>query len=225
MRNTEINRLAGVMLVFGLLLSEGAFAQQNPSHNYVNTNRSSFKTRLFVSQGVEGEYGNFKLSGGSAGSGTVANSALPSSRDSIAKWQGYNFSSTVGLETLKFVQFIASHSSLNMRSVTSSLESLKGSRLSGGARLVFLAPVANLEVGGGFIATRYDYQKDLSTADFYGSGFYYTMGMNYFMTDQISVYSTAKFLSEHSVKNGGNAAVDTLSVQTTNLGLGFSIWL
>ena len=51
------------------------------------------------------------------------------------------------------------------------------------------------------------------------------MGMNYFMTDQISVYSTAKFLSEHSVKNGGNAAVDTLSVQTTNLGLGFSIWL
>jgi hypothetical protein len=206
-----------------LMWPVGLYAQ-SVSHNYVNTTRSSFKTRIFVSQGVEGEYGDFLADGKKAqDGGQLAQST--GGGGSRSKWQGYNFTSTIGIETMKFIQFHGSHSAVNMRSAKTSLEHIQGSRLSGGMRLVFLAPVANLEVGGGVIGTRYDYQKDLETSDFYGSGIYYSLGMNYFMTDQVSFFTTGKLISEHSVKGGGNADLETLTANTTNLGLGFSLWL
>lgn len=193
---------------------------QSPSHNYINTMRSSYQTHVFVSQSVEGEFGDYREEGDYKNTGTVASTGV-----SNAKWQGHNVTTTVGLEVLKFVQFTMAHSSMNLRSTRNGLEHLGGSRFSGGARLVFLAPVANLELGGGVIGTRYDYQKDLQSADFYGSGFYYSIGMNYFISERVSFFSAAKLISEHSVKNGGDSETHTITGNTTNLGLGFSLWL
>lgn len=200
------------------LIAADALAQA-VSHNYINTTRSSYKSKIFVSQAVEGEFGSTSLQTDSS------NPLIAKSGTSTAKWQGYNLTSTIGLEILKFIQFNVAHSSVNLKSVKSSLEKIGGSRLSGGARLVFLAPVANLELGGGIIGTRYDYQKDLETADFYGSGVYYSLGMNYFMNDQVSVFGVAKLIDEHSVKSGGNASTSDLVSRSTNLGFGFSLWL
>ena len=75
------------------------------------------------------------------------------------------------------------------------------------------------------IATRYDYQKDLDTSDFYGSGFYYSIGMNYFMTDRVSAFGVAKMINEHSVKGGGSSETNDIASNMTNLGFGFSLWL
>lgn len=205
-------------LLFGF--ASGAYAQ-SVSHNYVNTTRSSFKSHIFVSQAIEGEYGDF-----SSNTPDIDQKNISASTGvKKAKWQGYNTTTTLGVEVMKFIQFDIFHSSMNMRSVKTSLEHLGGSRFGAGARLVFLAPVANLELGGGVLATRYDYQKELATSDFYGSGFYYSIGMNYFITEQVSFFGTAKIISEHSVRSGGSSTTDTISSNMTNLGLGFSLWL
>jgi hypothetical protein len=191
---------------------------QPVSHNYVNTYRSSDISHLFVSQSIEGEYGEFELT-------TSKNSATGSTGSNTAKWRGYNLTQTFGLEVFKFIQFNLAHSMMNMRSSGSALERLGGSRFSAGTRLVFLAPVANLEAGGGVIGTRYDYQHDLSTSDFYGSGIYYSLGFNYFMNEKVSLFGQAKTIDEHSVRNGGDAETKTISSRTTNLGFGFTLWL
>lgn len=194
---------------------------QSVSHNYVNTTRSSYKSHIFVSQSLEGEYGDYR----SEGEFKNDTSAVASTGIKSSKWQGYNTTTTLGLELMKFVQFDIFHSSVKMRSTKTSLEHLGGSRFGGGMRLIFLAPVANLELGGGVIGTRYDYQNELETSDFYGSGFYYSIGMNYFLSDRVSMFGTAKMISEHSVKGGGSSQAGTISAETTNLGIGFSLWL
>lgn len=162
--------LKTALTVLSLGATAGPLQAQSMTHNYVNTTRSSAISHIFVSQSIEGEYGEFEMSGGSNTAGLTA------STPTITKWRGYNVTQTLGLEVMKFIQFNASHSMMNMRSSASGLERLGGSRFSAGARLVFLAPVANLEAGGGVIGTRYDYQRNLTTSDFYGSGVYYKIG-------------------------------------------------
>ena len=112
-----------------------------------------------------------------------------------------------------------------MRHRDDSLESLIGSRLNAGARLVFSAPVANLELGGGILASRLDYQKQLLNSTVYGSGMYYSIGANYFMSSQISLYYEAKVEKEHLVQNGGSTQVSNIQTDTTVMGVGFRIWL
>ncbi|MCX6118123.1 MAG: hypothetical protein NT027_11320 [Proteobacteria bacterium] len=208
-----------ITILFMSLTGMNTFAQ-NVSHNYINTTRTSYKSKIFVSQAIEGEYGSMK-----SNQSSDSNSLVASTSSSQAKWQGYNLTSTLGLEVMKFIQFNVAHSSINLRSTSSSLEKLDGSRLTGGVRLSFLAPVANLELGGGVIGTRYDYQKDLETSDFYGSGVYYSIGMNYFTSDQVSVFGIAKIIDEHSIKSGGSSSTNSLSMKSTNLGVGVSLWL
>jgi len=198
-------------------LSQTANAQ-SVSHQYVNTQRSSSVTHVFVSQSIEGEYGEFELK-------STAASLNGTNNKTTSKWQGYNLTQTFGLEIFKFLQFNAAHSMMNMRSQSSSLQHLGGSRFSGGARLVFLAPVANLEAGAGVIGSRYDYQNQLSTANFYGSGSYYSLGFNYFMSQSVSLFGHGKMIDEHAVRNGGDSETTSITAKTTNLGMGFTLWL
>lgn len=202
-------------------LSPTAFAQQ-ASHNLVNSYRSSSITHIFVSQSVEGEYGEFELA---SSRGSMALTSGTTTSKQSGKWKGYNVTQTFGLELLKFVQFDASHSMMNMRSVNSSLEHLGGSRFTVGSRLVFLAPIANLEIGGGVIGSRYDYQYNLSTTDFYGSGVYYSLGTNYFLSERVSLFGQVKSIDEHAVRSGGSTETSSLTEKTTNVGAGFSLWL
>lgn len=215
---TKLLILLTVLLGLSAPLASQALAQPGVSHNYVNTYRSSSITHFFVSQSIEGEYGDYQLNS-SSGTG------LTTQTSKTEKWRGYNLTQTFGLELLKFVQLNVGHSMINMRSSSSALERMGGSRFSAGARFVFLAPVANLEAGGGMLGTRYEYQKDLTTSDFYGSGVYYTLGFNYFISEKISVFGQAKSIDELSMRTNGDPNAKSIRSQTTNLGTGFTLWL
>src|SRR5690606_32506960 len=129
------------------------------------------------------------------------------------------------VEWLKFVQFTAGHTFLNMRHRDDSLEGLSGSRLHAGARLVFLAPIFNLELGTGVLGSRLDYQKQMENATFHGSGLYQEIGFNYFMTSRVSVFFRGKMLNEHLARTGGSSAVKDMDTSTTQMGAGFRIWM
>lgn len=207
--------VAGLLLAFGH--AEAALAQ---GHSYINYMRSSTNSYIFVQQSVDGEYGQHTTSGT-----MTQEDGTNASFEKTQYWKGYGIGTTLGLELMKFLQFVGGHTFVNLRHNEDSLESLSGSRLHAGMRLVFSAPVANLELGSGLQGSRLDYQKQLENGSFYGSGMYYSIGLNYFMSSRVSVYYEAKMSNEHLVRSGGSSSAKSMDTEMTLMGLGFRIWL
>jgi hypothetical protein len=208
----------GVAVVAALAL--GATPAHAQGHSYINYMRSSTQTAVFVQQSVDGEYGRFTATGNHK-----AEDGTETPYTEAQFWKGYGIGTTVGIEMIKFIQVVAGHTFVNLRYKDDALESLNGSRLNAGLRLVFMSPVANLEAGGGLQGSRLDYQKQLENASFYGSGTYYSLGLNYFLSTRVSVYYEAKLEQEHMVRNGGSSVVEAIDTESTLMGLGFRIWL
>ncbi len=199
---------------------------QSVSHSYINDMRSSSVNHVFISNSVEAEYGPAKARYNSPSPGTHAvDSSATNSADQKETWRGSGFNTTLGMEVLKFVQFNAGHTFLNLRRNDSEFVRLSGSRMHAGARLLFTAPLANLEFGGGALASRYDYAYELTSSNAFGSGYYYSLGVNYYMDSRISFFANAKVINEHVTKNGGATELESLDLNTNNIGLGFTIWL
>jgi hypothetical protein len=221
-------KASGVVVAafLGLATSHQAFAQAvaTGNHNFVNTMRSGNVSHMFVSQTLDGEFGKF--SGvSSTGKSADAVSGVGSLGPSSDSWRGFGIGTNFGLEVMKFIQFTGGHTFVSLRRNDDGLQTLSGSRLNAGARFVFMAPLANLELGGGVLASRMDFVQRLERADYYGSGMYYSIGMNYFLTSQVSVFGTVKTISEHLMKGSGSTSFDTIRNDTTTIGTGFSIWL
>lgn len=204
--NGMLNKL---LMAAGLLLASGPALAE--SHSYINYMRSSSESKVFVQQSVDGEYGTYKLQG--------------TGIDADEFWKGYGIGTQFGIELMKFIQFTASHTFVTMRYKEDSLESLSGSRLNAGVRFSFLSPVGNLEAGGGAQGSRLDYQKQLENGSFYGSGIYYSLGVNYYLSSRISITAEGKMTQEHLDRSSGSSAVRSIDTKATAMGLGFRIWL
>jgi len=181
------------------------------SHQYINTMRSGVKDNIFVHQAIEGEFGSlgFNVDG----------------EQSSEAWAGYGFRNGFGIELMKFVQFGANHTYLNMSNRDSSNERLVGSRFTGDVKFVFSAPIINLEMGGGAIVSRYDYHRELSRSGVMGAGLYYTLGVNYFMSHRVSLFTQVKSVEETLTRSSGTSLDSNLGLNTTSIGAGFAIWL
>ena len=200
-------RLIGLLL---LLLSAPSQVLAY-SHQYVNTMRSGVTDNMFVHQAIEGEFGRMGLQI----DGEPASEA----------WAGYGFRNGFGIELMKFVQFGAHHTYLNMNNRESSNERMVGSRFSGDVKFVFSAPIINLEMGGGAILSRYDYHRELTRSGLMGTGLYYMIGVNYFMSHRMSFFTQVKSVEEGLTKTSGNAFDSDLTLNTTSIGAGFASWL
>lgn len=209
-----LSTIIPAIAVGGLTLSSFASAY-GQSHALINSSRSSSMGNMFVSQAIEGEYGNYAK---------VAAGAEPADASSRV-WKGYGIRNSFGLEVIKFTQFSISHTFLSMRSKADSLENVHGSRVTAEMRLVFSSPVGNMEAGGGFSGSRLDYQRQLDNADLLGSGYFYTLGLNYFISSRVSFFGTGRLYRENLVRSGGNAEIESIRTDTSNLGVGFNIWL
>jgi hypothetical protein len=213
-------KVVGALLLLGA--SSGAFAQ---NHGYITTMRSSSKSYLYVSQSVDGELGRWDLSGKRSITDSLTGAISRESGQWGQTWQGFGIGTHVGLELLKFVQFTAGHTFVNLRNKDDGLENVDGSRLNAGGKLVFSAPVGNLEVGGGLLASRLGYQNRIETGSLYGSGYYYSLGMNHFISSQVSFFGNVKMNTERLVRSGGSTGIGTIHTSMTLLGCGFSVWL
>jgi hypothetical protein len=129
------------------------------------------------------------------------------------------------MEIMKFIQFSANHTFMNMSNKDSSSERLGGSRIAGEIKFTFASPLGNLEMGAGAIVSRYDLQKQLDHTSIYGSGMFYTLGINHFVSSQVSIFGNMKSIEESFVRNSGARLDGEAKTATTSAGFGASIWL
>ncbi len=208
--------IVGVFFCFNTL----ALAMQ---HSYINYMRSGAKNYIFVSQAVGGEYGEIiSKAKGSDVAGLEGGDAF---LNRSANWKGVGLKTTAGLEVFNFMQFEFGHTFVNLKHRDDGFESLSGSRFNVGTKLVFRSPLLNLEGGLGVLGSRMDYQNGFVNSDLYGSGRYYSLGTNYFLHSQLSVFSYYMVTNEHFVRNGGSHLVNEMDTSTDSMGLGFTLWL
>ncbi len=203
------SRLFAVLTLPAVMLTE--MTAQASSHSFIMMGRSSMQRYIFVTQCVEGEYGNYQLT-------------TSGSKESEA-WQGYNFRNGVGFELFKFIQFGAFHTFVNLHDKGESSERITGSKLQAEMKFSFAAPVGNLELGGGVSASRLDYQKQSDLASMYGSGIYYLVGVNYFTASQVSVFGQLKQNEDNMIRGSGTDRIRQIRGQTTSVSFGVNIWL
>lgn len=217
-----MRKAIGKLVMSTVVVGAGFWSQLSlaQGHSYINYMRSSTTSHVFVQQSVEGEYGKI-VSTGTETDESGANVTSTSNQF----WKGYGIGTSVGIELMKFIQFTAGHTFVNLRYRDDALERLSGSRLNAGIRLSFLAPVGNLEAGAGLLGSRLDYQKQLENASFYGSGYYTSLGLNYYMNSRVSLYFEAKMNQENLVRSSGSSVTTNMQSGTTLMGLGFRIWL
>jgi hypothetical protein len=196
-----------------MLASSPALAQ---SHATINQNRSSLAKNVFVSQAIEGEYGQLEKHLNPAGEGPMRQSQ---------SWQGYGIRNGVGIELFKFTQFSLAHTLLDLRSRDTSLENMSGSRLALGLDFAFSSPIGNVEFGGGATASQLSYQNVDQTATFIGTGHYYAIGINYFLSPSISFFATGRRYGTKYKQSTGQNQINSMTADRDSLGLGVKIWL
>ncbi len=207
-RNRLIKTLATLVGLTGL----GQYsAAQDLSHAYINTTRSGQISHYYLGVSIDTEFGNMKRN-------NEADEVV------ATNWQGYGINNQLGVEMAKFIQFYVSHVSLNLRQKGEGDSRLVGSRFMGGARFVFYAPLGNLEIGGGATSLTLEYLSNKGNSEFYGSGYFYELRYNYFLSTAVSFTVTARSLSENLVNNGGNADIKNLRSSTNVASFGWSLW-
>lgn len=190
-------------LILGLcLVASTAYGQ-----DYLYSGRSHSGSRLYFSQGASGEYSQQE--------------AVVDHRDSSERWKGYAVKNSFGLEYHRFVDFGLTHSLITSKNMDNSWESLRGSRVTADLGLVFGSPVGNLRFGGGLVGSRLDYQNSPISGSVYGSGTYYSIGLNYFITPRFSAYADYQ---EYRERLTGDADFNQALVVTRAADLGFTLW-
>jgi len=202
----------------GLGLTSSAWGQ---THSYTNQMRSSDIKYFFFQQSVAGEIGIQKMTVLTAEDGTT----LKEPKLQTKGWKGVGIDSTMGMEILRFIQFQVGHTFVNLSGQDDGLATMAGSRIHGGVRAVFTAPVANLEMGAGVLGSRPDYRLQMNTTSLYGSGSYAAFGLSYFVSPRISLFGEGRMIREHRVRSGEAPISSAIYTEISTLGLGFRIWL
>lgn len=186
---------------------------QAQSHSLVDRNRSSERTNVFLFQSVDGEFGKVQKS-------------FKSQPEAVNQtWRGYGIRNGVGIELFKFTQFSLSHTLLNMRSRDTSLENMRGSKLAGEITFAFSAPITNIQFGLGIIASQMDYQNYDKSGSYVGTGHYYNMGFNYFLSQMFSVQVIGKHSTIRHSASGGSLDLQEIQTSTDSLSFGLAIWI
>jgi hypothetical protein len=196
-----------------LILLLGAQLAQGQSHSLVDRNRSSERTNVFLFQSLDGEFGKFQKS-------------FKTQPEPVTQtWRGYGIRNGVGIELFKFTQFSLSHTLLNMRSRDSSLENMRGSRIAGEITFAFSAPITNIQFGLGVIASQMEYQNYDRSGAYVGTGHYYNMGFNYFLSQMFSVQVLGKHSTIRHSASGGSLDLQEIQSSTDSLSFGLAIWI
>jgi hypothetical protein len=174
-------------------------------HQYIMTNRSSITNDVWFSESV------------GATTGKISSNVNPVSE----VWRGYSLRSEIGMETMKFIQFSSGIeiSKLTRQDYLDRIEAIKAYTE---IKFVFSAPMLNVEVGGGIISgpTRY---AIINATDMNSTGHYYTMGINRYLSSNLSVFTRGNMEIMRMRRTGGDPNLRTVDGTLTTGSMGIQI--
>jgi hypothetical protein len=182
-----------VFIMIVALISGTAFSQ----HRFFSNHKDS--TRVFFSETGQAEYA------------TSPNQ----------KWIGGGLNTETGIEFGRFLQINIGHTMVNIQNLNDASRNLRGFRLTTGIKLIFSSPVVNMELGGGLLGSKYDYQNDANLASFIGYGNYATLGFNYFLSRNISMLTQFTKVNDSLKRETGCDDIHRLKFESSIFNWGF----
>lgn len=139
-------------------------------------------------------------------------------------WRGYGIENGVGTQLYRFLQLELSHTMSSMTAADSEAHHVSGSRVSAKLKMSFQSPMGNLELGVGGNVGSYGYIRDGKATDLASAGHSASLGVNYFVTNQMSIHGTLSQGDERWTKTRGAEFTDHAETELTSVAIGLSLW-
>jgi len=188
------------LLIF-LLFSTPVFADTN---DYVVLQRSTTQSYAYLQESVEAGFGSLSVDG------------------TQESWQEHSVTTSVGVELWRFIDVDVGYSMLAAQNSRDSLENMNGGQLHLGLKLIFSAPLFNLEFGGGGQASKITYIDHEVSAGLYGRGGYGTVGVSRYLGEHMSIYLEGQYSNNDWTGNSDKSYI--ISGGVTSVSLGVRIW-
>jgi hypothetical protein len=138
-------------------------------------------------------------------------------------FQGYAFRAAAGIEHLHFLQTGMYYANVNETTRGGENAELRANEFGAEVRMVFTAPVVNLAVGGGVMASQGAYRSGNVYSPVSTNGYFASVEAIYFLSSRLSFnVSGANVWSKSVIRS--NVMTQAQS-QATRFGGGISIWL
>jgi hypothetical protein len=175
-----------IVATLGISAKASAF-----SHDYIMINRSSVESDLWFSQTYGVSSSSFTFN-------------FENSESKPSSWRGVSSRSEFGIESMKFFQISAGAEFIKLSKQDNTSSSIDGARAFSEFKLVFSAPIFNVEVGGGIAGGNLNYASKVTAASLFSTSRFYTFGINHYMTSRISVFGKANSSIESIKRTGGD---------------------
>lgn len=139
-------------------------------------------------------------------------------------WRGYGIENGVGSQFYRFFHLEISHTMASMTAADSDSHHVSGSKFNAKLKMSFQSPMGNLELGVGGNVGSYGYIRDGKAVDLASSGHLVSIGVNYFVSNQMSIHGSLTNGDERWTKTGGGEFKNSAETELTGVGIGFSLW-
>lgn len=138
-------------------------------------------------------------------------------------FQGYAFRAAAGIEHLHFLQTGVYYANVNETTRAGQNAELRANEFGAEVRMVFTAPVVNLAVGGGAMASQGAFRSGSVYSPVSTNGYFASVEVIYFLSSRLSFNASGSNIWSKSVIRS-NVMTESQS-QATRFGGGISIWL
>lgn len=139
-------------------------------------------------------------------------------------WRGYGIENGVGSQFYRFFHLELSHTMASMTASDSDAHHVSGSKVNAKLKMSFQSPMGNLELGVGGNVGSYGYIRNGNAVDLASSGHLVSIGVNYFVSNQMSIHGTLTSGDERWTKTSGGEFPSHVETELTGVGIGFSLW-
>lgn len=196
------------IIVIALLFGGSALADDYSSHSTVSMYRSSYQTYTFFSQTIEAGFGQLDIDAGKQ----------------VSDWKSSHLRSEFGLETLKFFQLSAGFIKSDYGKKGEKTSVMDRQSLFGELKLILAAPMMNIEVGTGAVASTMQVVTQQGDGNYGGSGTYYTASVSRFLNSRLSIFARGSQNDLHFVKDSGNFEGESIDISDRTFGVGIKFY-
>ena len=200
-----------LLVTIAIVITTQVTASEYGSHSSITMHKSSYEKYRFFSQSIEGSNGECSFDRGRE-------------TETTNNWKGMILRSELGVEILRFFKpstgfmktdYFASGNPTSIMDRYSGFGELK---------IIFSAPVFNVELAAGGTASSMDVIIDNRSAKYNGSGNYFGLTFSRYLNSKMLFFVRTALNNEHYVKDSGRLSFKQIDNSDRSIGFGLSIF-